>query len=32
MSGQQAATEMKLSESRVSQLYKTATEKLASYA
>jgi len=30
MSGQQAATEMGVSESRVSQLYKTATAKLAS--
>ena len=31
MSGRQVATEMGLSESRVSQLYKTATEKLADY-
>lgn len=31
LSGRQAATEMGLSESRVSQLYKTATEKLADY-
>lgn len=31
MSGQQAASEMGLSESRVSQLYKAATEKLADY-
>lgn len=31
MSGQQAASEMGVSESRISQLYKTATEKLASY-
>lgn len=31
MSGQQAAAEMGLSESRVSQLYKSATEKLAKY-
>jgi RNA polymerase sigma factor FliA len=31
MSGRQAAREMGLSESRVSQLYKAATEKIASY-
>jgi RNA polymerase sigma factor for flagellar operon FliA len=31
MSGQQAASEMGLGESRVSQLFKTATEKLAHY-
>jgi RNA polymerase sigma factor (sigma-70 family) len=31
MSGQHAATEMGVSESRVSQLYKSATEKLASF-
>ena len=31
MSGRQAATEMGLSESRVSQLYKAATERLAGY-
>lgn len=31
LSGRQAATEMGVSESRVSQLYKTATEKLANY-
>lgn len=31
LNGRQAADEMGLSESRVSQLYKTATEKLASY-
>jgi RNA polymerase sigma factor for flagellar operon FliA len=31
MNGRQAATEMGISESRVSQLYKTATEKLADY-
>jgi RNA polymerase sigma factor for flagellar operon FliA len=31
MSGRQAATEMGLSESRISQLYKTATGKLANY-
>jgi RNA polymerase sigma factor for flagellar operon FliA len=31
MSGRQTATEMGLSESRVSQLYKAATEKLANY-
>ena len=31
MSGRQVATEMGLSESRVSQLYKTATGKLANY-
>ena len=31
MSGRQVATEMGLSESRVSQLYKTATEKLTDY-
>lgn len=31
MSGQQTATEMTLSESRVSQLYKSANEKLADY-
>jgi RNA polymerase sigma factor for flagellar operon FliA len=31
MSGRQAAAEMNLSESRVSQLFKSATEKLANY-
>lgn len=31
MSGRQAATEMELSESRVSQLYRMASEKLADY-
>lgn len=31
MSGRQSATEMRVSESRVSQLYKSATEKLANY-
>ena len=31
MSGRQAATEMGLSESRISQLYKTAADKIASY-
>jgi len=31
MSGRQAANEMEISESRVSQLYKSAKEKLANY-
>jgi DNA-directed RNA polymerase specialized sigma subunit len=31
MSGREAAIEMHLSESRVSQLYKTASAKLAGY-